>query len=108
MHDYGLGYRNKIVFPQNYAQNQFFIPAPPNYNYPNPSNPFINVNQNNIMKGNQSINSGSNYYPSYTEKPDQNNNILYKEYIWTEGNPIDAVKRLLKSIEKEFDKKYRK
>lgn len=80
MHDYSLGYRNKIVFPQNYAQNQFFIPAPPNYNYPNPSNSLINVNQNNIMKGNQSINSGSNYYPSYTEKPDQNNNILYNPF----------------------------
>lgn len=35
---------------------------------------------------------------------DEDNNILYKEYIWTEGNPIDAVKRLLKSIEKDFDK----
>lgn len=80
MHDYSLGYRNKIVFPQNFAQNQFFIPAPPNYNYPNQSNPFINVDQNNIMKGNQNINSGSNYYPSYTEKPDQNNNILYNPF----------------------------
>lgn len=34
---------------------------------------------------------------------DDNNDILYKEYLWTEGNPIDAVKRLLKSIEKDFD-----
>lgn len=34
---------------------------------------------------------------------DSENNILYSEYIWTEGNPIDAVKRLLNSIEKDFD-----
>ncbi len=34
----------------------------------------------------------------------QNNDILYSDYIWTEGNPIDAVKRLLKSLEKNFDK----
>lgn len=32
-----------------------------------------------------------------------NNKILYSDYIWTEGNPIDAVKRLLKSLKKNFD-----
>lgn len=34
---------------------------------------------------------------------DQNNNILYSEYLWTEGNPINAVKRLLNSLKKDFD-----
>ena len=29
---------------------------------------------------------------------DENNNILSSNYIWTEGNPIDAVKRLIKSL----------
>lgn len=31
------------------------------------------------------------------------NKILYSDYIWTEGNPIDAVKRLLNSLKKNFD-----
>ena len=30
---------------------------------------------------------------------DQGNNILAKEYLWTEGDPMDAVKRLLKALE---------
>ena len=30
---------------------------------------------------------------------DQDNNILAKEYLWTEGDPMDAVKRLLKALE---------
>ena len=35
---------------------------------------------------------------------DKDNNILYSEYLWTEGNPIEAVKRVIKSLEKQFDK----
>ena len=31
------------------------------------------------------------------------NEILYSDYIWTEGNPIDAVKRLLNSLKNSFD-----
>lgn len=39
---------------------------------------------------------------------DENNNILSSEYLWTEGDPINAVKRLLVVLEKGFDKnKYR-
>ena len=30
---------------------------------------------------------------------DQDNNILAKEYLWTEGDPMGAVKRLLKALE---------
>ena len=30
---------------------------------------------------------------------DQGNNILAKEYLWTEGDPMGAVKRLLKALE---------
>ncbi len=35
---------------------------------------------------------------------DKDNQILASEYIWTEGDPIDAVKRLLKLLEPKFDK----
>lgn len=34
---------------------------------------------------------------------DEGNEILAREYIWTEGNPIGAVKRLLGLLEKQFD-----
>ena len=34
---------------------------------------------------------------------DENNAILAQEYIWTEGNPIGAVKKLLALLEKQFD-----
>lgn len=34
---------------------------------------------------------------------DDQNNILCSEYIWTEGDPIGAVKRLVRSLEKQFD-----
>ncbi len=34
---------------------------------------------------------------------DENNAILASEYIWTEGNPIAAVKRLLSLLEEKFD-----
>ncbi|MEE1228661.1 MAG: acyl-CoA dehydratase activase [Lachnospiraceae bacterium] len=35
---------------------------------------------------------------------DGDNNILSSEYIWTEGNPIGAVKKLVGLLEKQFDK----
>ncbi len=35
---------------------------------------------------------------------DSNNKILCEKYIWTEGNPIDAVKRLIHELENNFDK----
>lgn len=35
---------------------------------------------------------------------DEENNFLASEYIWTEGNPIEAVKRLLGLLEQQFDK----
>ena len=39
---------------------------------------------------------------------DEDNKILVSEYLYTEGNPIDAVKRLIKSLRKKFDnKKYK-
>lgn len=34
----------------------------------------------------------------------QKNQILAKEYLWTEGDPIGAAKRLIASLEKQFDK----
>ncbi len=34
---------------------------------------------------------------------DDQNNILCSEYIWTEGDPIGAVKRLVRSLAKQFD-----
>ena len=34
---------------------------------------------------------------------DEGNEILAREYIWTEGNPIGAVKKLLGLLEKQFD-----
>ena len=34
---------------------------------------------------------------------DEQNNILAKDYLWTEGNPIGAVKRLLASIRSQLD-----
>ena len=35
---------------------------------------------------------------------DQNNHILSSAYIWTQGDPIGAVKRLLHLLEEQFDK----
>ena len=34
---------------------------------------------------------------------DEENNILESLYIWTEGNPIKAVKRLLKELKEQLD-----
>ena len=36
---------------------------------------------------------------------DSNNKVLAEKYIWTEGNPIGAVKKLIGELEKQFDKK---
>ena len=35
---------------------------------------------------------------------DNDNNILASTYLWTEGNPIKAVKRVLKDLEEQIDK----
>ena len=37
---------------------------------------------------------------------DEDNRFLASEYIWTEGNPIEAVRRLLKLLEQQFDKEH--
>lgn len=34
---------------------------------------------------------------------DENNNIILNEYIWTEGNPIEATKIVVKNLEKQID-----
>lgn len=36
---------------------------------------------------------------------DEDNNILAKDYIWTNGSPTDAVKRLLTNLENEIKEK---
>lgn len=36
---------------------------------------------------------------------DHENNLLAQSYIWTEGNPMNAVKTLLHNLEKQIDKK---
>lgn len=36
---------------------------------------------------------------------DENNNILAREYLWTEGDPMVAVKRLLKVLQKQLEGK---
>lgn len=38
---------------------------------------------------------------------DEDNNILRSSYLWTEGSPIDAVKRVLKELFKGLDKQYK-
>ena len=37
---------------------------------------------------------------------DENNKILGKEYIWTLGDPVEASKKLLKSLSKQLPSKY--
>ena len=34
---------------------------------------------------------------------DADNNILASDYLWTEGDPIGATKRLAKSLESQLD-----
>lgn len=38
---------------------------------------------------------------------DENNKVIASEYIWTNGNPTQAVKKLLKDIEKQMDNEYK-
>ncbi len=35
---------------------------------------------------------------------DKKNNILASQYIWTQGDPIGAVKELVRLLEEQFDK----
>lgn len=37
---------------------------------------------------------------------DENNKIIAKEYIWTEGNPVGAVKKLVNILKKQIGSKY--
>ena len=37
---------------------------------------------------------------------DSKNNILVSDYIWTEGNPIDAVKKLVFTLKEKLPKNY--
>ena len=37
---------------------------------------------------------------------DDKNKILASNYIWTKGNPMEAVKQLVKNLESQIDKKY--
>lgn len=37
---------------------------------------------------------------------DENQNILVSDYIWTNGNPVEAVKTLVKSLKSKLDSKY--
>lgn len=37
---------------------------------------------------------------------DDNNNILAQAYIWTEGNPIEATRKLLEILKEKIDNKY--
>ncbi|MGI6211366.1 MAG: acyl-CoA dehydratase activase [Anaerovoracaceae bacterium] len=37
---------------------------------------------------------------------DENNEILADEYIWTEGDPISAAKKLISLLEPQFDKEH--
>lgn len=36
---------------------------------------------------------------------DENNNILLEKYIWTEGNPIEATKKIIKELELQSNEK---
>lgn len=38
---------------------------------------------------------------------DENNNILASEYLWTEGDPVRAVKRLIESLHEKLDDNYK-
>lgn len=37
---------------------------------------------------------------------DETNNIVTSSYIWTEGNPISSVKKLIENLKKNLDSKY--
>lgn len=36
---------------------------------------------------------------------DEDNNIVLEKYIWTEGNPIEATKKVVKELEKQVNEK---
>lgn len=36
---------------------------------------------------------------------DEQNNIIFEKYIWTEGNPIEATKKVIKEIETKINEK---
>lgn len=36
---------------------------------------------------------------------DEDNNIILEKYIWTEGNPIEATKKLIKQLETQVKEK---
>ncbi|MDF2866264.1 MAG: CoA-substrate-specific enzyme activase [Clostridia bacterium] len=36
---------------------------------------------------------------------DEDNNIILEKYIWTEGNPVEATKKVVKELEKQIDEK---
>ena len=38
---------------------------------------------------------------------DEKNNIISSNYIWTEGNPKEAVKKLINNLKKELKNKYK-
>ncbi len=38
---------------------------------------------------------------------DKNNNIIAKDYIWTKGDPVNAVKNLLKNLKENMPKEYK-
>ncbi len=38
---------------------------------------------------------------------DENKNIVASDYLWTEGDPVGAVKRLINSLNKKLDSKYK-
>ena len=35
---------------------------------------------------------------------DESNNIIKSSYIWTEGNPVSAVKKLINNLKEGLDK----
>ena len=37
---------------------------------------------------------------------DDNNKIITSSYIWTEGNPVNSVKKLVNILKNNLDKKY--
>lgn len=36
---------------------------------------------------------------------DEGNNIVLEKYIWTEGNPIEATKKVVKELENQVNEK---
>jgi activator of 2-hydroxyglutaryl-CoA dehydratase len=36
---------------------------------------------------------------------DEQNNVILEKYIWTEGNPIEATKKVVRELEKQINEK---